>query len=181
MCPYRVWAERGFIEPTPGKATDKRTVALRLADICARFQSEAIAFDPWGITELERVLIEEGITLPPFKQFGQGYKSMCPATRALEELVLNRKLQAEDNPLLTWTVSNVAIEQDAAGNKKPSKEGSAKESTLRCGDHGGRDRVDANGVRLQRAARDLELKAFDIVNSLAETEVSMGENRGYHG
>ena len=71
---------------------------------------------------MERVISEEGITLPPFKQFGQGYKSMSPATKAIEELVLNKKLQTEENPLLTWAISNVAIEQDAAGNRKPSKE-----------------------------------------------------------
>lgn len=120
--PYTVWAQRGYIEPTPGKATNKRVVALRLADICSRFHPESIAFDPWGITELERVLSEEGITLPRFKPFGQGYKTMSPATKAFEELVLNRNLICPDNPLLTWAISNVSIERDAAGNMKPSKE-----------------------------------------------------------
>jgi phage terminase large subunit-like protein len=120
--PYTVWADRGFIEPTPGKATNKRLVALRLAELCARFQPECIAFDPWGITELERILNEEGITLPPLKPFGQGYKSMSPATKAFEERVLNRRLVHSGNPLLTWAISNVAIEKDAAENKKPSKE-----------------------------------------------------------
>ena len=120
--PYTVWARMGHIEPTPGKATNKRLVALRLAEICARFQPQGIAFDPWGITELERILNEEGITLPPLKTFGQGYKSMSPATKAFEERVLNRTLVHSGNPVLTWAMSNVAIEKDAAENKKPSKE-----------------------------------------------------------
>jgi len=120
--PYTVWAKQGHIEPTPGKATDKRRVALRLAELCARFQPEAIAFDQWGMTELERVLSEEGITLPPLKSFGQGFKSMSPATKAFEERVLNRRLQHSGNPVLTWAISNVAIERDAAGNMKLSKE-----------------------------------------------------------
>lgn len=120
--PYGVWAERGFIEPTPGKATNKRLVALRLAEICAKFNPESIAFDIWQMTELERILNEEGITLPKLKPFGQGYKSMSPATKAFEEMVLNKKLVVPDNPLLTWAISNVAIERDPAGNIKPSKE-----------------------------------------------------------
>jgi phage terminase large subunit-like protein len=120
--PYTVWAQRGYIEPTPGKATNKRIVALRIADICARFCPESIAFDIWGITELERILNEEGLRLPPFKPFGQGYKSMSPATKAFEELVLNKKLTCPDNALLTWAISNVILERDAAGNVKPSKE-----------------------------------------------------------
>ena len=120
--PYTVWSQRGFIEPTPGRATNKRLVALRMAEICARFNPQAIAFDLWGITELQRILSEEGITLPTLKPFGQGYKSMSPATKAFEELVLNKKLIVPDNPLLTWSIGNVAIERDPAGNVKPSKE-----------------------------------------------------------
>lgn len=120
--PYDVWNEKGYIEATPGRATDKRRVALRLADICARFNPEAIAFDQWQITELQRILGEEGIVLPPMKAFGQGYKSMSPAMKAFEEAVLNRQLKHAGNPLLTWAISNVAVERDAAGNQKPSKE-----------------------------------------------------------
>jgi phage terminase large subunit-like protein len=120
--PYSTWAKQGYIEATPGRATDKKRVAFRLAELCARFQPQLIAFDPWQITELERILNEEGITLPPFRQFGQGYKSMSPAIKAFEERVLNRRLKHRGNPLLTWAVSNVAIERDAAGNMKPSKE-----------------------------------------------------------
>lgn len=154
--PYTVWAEQGHIEPTPGRATDKRRVALRLAEICARFQPEAIAFDPWGITELERVLSEEGITLPPLRQFGQGYKSMSPATRAFEARVLNRQLVHGGNPLLTWAISNVAIERDAAGNAKPSKERS-------------RERIDpavAAIMAVGLAAQEPKAEAFEVPDSL---------------
>lgn len=120
--PYTVWAKNGFIEPTPGRATDKRVVALRIAEICQQFSPEIIAFDPWQITELQRIINEEGITLPELKPFGQGYKTMSPATKAFEERILNRALHVEENPLLTWAISNVALERDAAGNMKPSKE-----------------------------------------------------------
>ena len=82
-----------------GKATNKRIVALRLAEICARFQPEGIAFDPWGITGARtNFLNEEGITLPPLKQFGQGYKSMSPATKAFEERVLTGALCIQETP-----------------------------------------------------------------------------------
>jgi phage terminase large subunit-like protein len=47
---------------------------------------------------------------------------MSPATKAFEERVLNHRLVHGGNPLLTWAVSNVALERDAAGNIKPSKE-----------------------------------------------------------
>jgi phage terminase large subunit-like protein len=47
---------------------------------------------------------------------------MSPAAKAFEERVLNRQLVHDGNPLLTWALSNVAIEKDAAGNMKPSKD-----------------------------------------------------------
>lgn len=120
--PYTVWAKEGFIEPTPGAATNKRTVARRIAELCAQYKPSGIAFDRWGITELQGILDEEGIRLPEFKEFGQGYKSMSPATKAFEERVANKTLKTPLNPLLTWAISNVAISRDAADNKKPNKD-----------------------------------------------------------
>ncbi len=119
--PYTVWSEQNYIEPTSGKATDKRLVALRLGALCAMFKPESIAFDLWSITELQRILTEEGIDLP-LTAFGQGFKSMAPAVKSFEERVLNGRLIHSRNPVLTWSVSNVTLETDAAGNGKPSKE-----------------------------------------------------------
>ena len=118
-----VGAAQGYIEPTPGRATDKRQCRLPSRLSYARASRPRLSLSTVGASpNSERILNEEGITLPPFRQFGQGYKSMSPAMRAFEERVLNRRLIHSANPLLTWAVSNVAIERDAAGNVKPSKE-----------------------------------------------------------
>jgi phage terminase large subunit-like protein len=149
--PYTVWAKQGHIEPTPGKATDKRRVALRLAELCGRFQPEAIGFDRWGITELQRILSEEGITLPELRPMGQGFATMSGAMRAFEERVLNRQLKHNGSPILTWALSNVAVERDAAGNMKPSKERS-------------RERIDpavAAIMAVGLAAAEPKVEAFD--------------------
>jgi phage terminase large subunit-like protein len=47
---------------------------------------------------------------------------MAPAMKTFEERVLNERLVHGDNPLLTWAVSNVVPDIDAAGNSKPNKE-----------------------------------------------------------
>jgi phage terminase large subunit-like protein len=118
--PYRVWAQQRHLEPTPGRATDKRVVALRIGELHARFKPRAIAFDRWQMAELERVLTDEGLNLP-LKEFGQGFKDMGPATAAFETRVLNQGIRHGDNPLLTWALSNVVLERDAAGSAKPNK------------------------------------------------------------
>ena len=42
-------------------------------------------------------------------------------TKQLEQLVLSQQLAHGGHPVLRWMAGNVAIEQDAAGNWKPSK------------------------------------------------------------
>jgi phage terminase large subunit-like protein len=39
----------------------------------------------------------------------------------LEKAILAKQLRHDGDPVLRWTVSNVAVEQDASGNLKPSK------------------------------------------------------------
>jgi phage terminase large subunit-like protein len=118
--PYRVWAQQGHLEPTPGRATDKRLVALRLGALCARFKPRVIGFDRWQMAELERVLADEGIDLP-LKEVGQGYRDLAPATAVFEAAVLNQQIRHDGNPLLAWAVSNVVLERDATGAGKPHK------------------------------------------------------------
>src|SRR5262249_806996 len=103
--PYPAWRDAGHIIATPGRATNKRTVAVQLGALTAKYKPVSIAADRWGMPELERVLSEEGIELP-IKEFGQGYASMSPAVKRTEELILNRQIIHDKNPVLTWAVSN---------------------------------------------------------------------------
>jgi phage terminase large subunit-like protein len=64
---------------------------------------------------------EEAIRLVPW---GQGFKDFTPAIEALEVSVLERHLVHEGGGCLTWNASNAMIEQDAAGNRKFSKNAS---------------------------------------------------------
>ena len=118
--PYRLWAEQGYLALTPGRATDKRQVAIRLGELCAQYRPDFIAFDRWGFAELERTLKDEGVELR-LKEFGQGFRDMAPATNAFEVRVLNQQLRHDGNPLLRWALGNVALERDAANNAKPNK------------------------------------------------------------
>lgn len=124
--PYTSWADQGFIIPTPGSAINKSFIAMKLDEICSRFAPEHIAFDRWGTQELRNIMEQEGISLSDeedfFVDFGQGYKSMSPATKVFEAKVVDQVLRTPYNPVLTWAISNVAISRDAADNKKPNKE-----------------------------------------------------------
>ena len=150
--PYRTWQRRGLIEATPGRAVDKRAVALRLADIAGQYDVQGIAFDRWGMDEINRILDEEGIDLP-LVEYGQGFKDMAPAVSALETAVLQRQLSHDGNPVLAWNLGNVALDVDPAGNRKMTKNKS-------------RDRIDgavalAQAVGLYAKQRPAAVYDFD--------------------
>jgi phage terminase large subunit-like protein len=123
--PYDLWAERGFLETTPGAAISYEYVAERLRDVCEECHVTKIAFDRWNFPSFKPWLAKAGFSAAlldqTFVEFGQGFKSMSPALRDLESLILNRKLRHGNHPVLTMCAANATIERDPAGNRKLSK------------------------------------------------------------
>lgn len=118
--PYDRWAADGWIERTNGRATDRLSIARRLADIRQLYDVQGIAFDRWRFEDLAKLLSDEGIDLP-MVEFVPGFRSYAAAVDAFERAVLERKMQHNGSPILKWQASNVVIEMDAAGNRKPTK------------------------------------------------------------
>lgn len=119
--PYDLWAADGWITPTPGRATDRLSIAHQLADIRARFDVQGIAFDRWRFEDLAKLLQDEGITTLPLVEFVPGFRSYAPAMDAFERAVLDKRMKHNNSPILRWQAGNVVVESDAAGNRKPSK------------------------------------------------------------
>ena len=77
----------------------------------------------WNATHLSTQLIGDGFTVVPW---GQGFSSQSTPTKELMNLLLAGKVRHGGNPVLSWRASNVAVEEDAAGNLKPSRRKSAE-------------------------------------------------------
>lgn len=118
--PYKTWVRMGFIEATPGRAIDKGFVVARLAEIAAQYDVQGVAFDRWGMKEVERIMADEGVKLP-MEAWGQGYQDMAPALDAVEKLVLQGELRHPNNPVLTMCVANAIATTNAAGGRKLDK------------------------------------------------------------
>jgi phage terminase large subunit-like protein len=127
--PYDLWAEQGYLETTPGASIDYEFVAQRLKDVFEDYHVTKIAFDRWNYPHLRPWLTKAGFSEQllerTFVEFGQGFKSMSPALRDLESLVLGRKLRHGNHPVLTMCMANATVERDAAGNRKLSKKRSS--------------------------------------------------------
>lgn len=121
--PYITWARQGWIELTPGNVTDFDRVLARIGELRERYQIREMAIDRWQGEYLGQKLEAEGLDV---YAHGQGYASMSFPAKELEKVLLGGKLYHGGNPVLTWMASNVATEEDAAGNIKPSKKRSGE-------------------------------------------------------
>jgi phage terminase large subunit-like protein len=112
------WAHRGIIRITPGDVVDYSVIKR---DICAdrdHYKINSIAVDPWNATSLATELQGEGFDIQYVRQ---GFASISTATKEFEKLVLGKQISHNSNPVLDWMFGNLAVEQDASGNIKPSK------------------------------------------------------------
>lgn len=122
--PYDIWAMEGKLLTVPGNAQNFDHVAQFLREIFNRCLIEKIAFDRAYMKFLRPCLERAGFKLnelEKFVEFGQGFLSMGPAIRELEQLFLERKLRHGDHPVLRMCAANSAIVIDDAGNRKFTK------------------------------------------------------------
>ncbi|MEW6457616.1 MAG: terminase TerL endonuclease subunit [Bacillota bacterium] len=116
--PYDVWARHGFIKLTPGNVIDHdfiRADILRQRDL---YQIDELGYDPWNATQLAIALISDGIKCVETRQ---GYKTMSPAMRAIEKLILSQTLVHGGNPVARWNFGNLEVKADANDNIRPVK------------------------------------------------------------
>jgi len=123
--PYDVWAAKGFLQTTPGSSVSYEYVARHLKQVFDQHRVVRLAFDRWNMEHLKPWLLNAGFSEQVIKDkfigFGQGYKSMSPALRDLESVILEKKLRHGDHPILQMCASNSVIDRDPAGNRKLSK------------------------------------------------------------
>ena len=121
--PYALWAKQGVLTLTEGDVVDYDVIRATINELGQQYDIREIAIDRWNAAQITTQLQGDGFTIWPF---GQGYASMSPAAKEFEKLVIGGDIQHGGNPILAWMAGNVAIEQDAAGNIKPSKKKSTE-------------------------------------------------------
>ncbi|AQZ96564.1 terminase large subunit [Halopseudomonas phragmitis] len=120
--PYTTWQDHGWLQTTPGRAISKLFVLHQLVEVADKFDLQGIAYDRWRIEDLKQMIADEGLVLPEFHAFGQGYKDMGPALDEFERLLIGGALRHNGNPVMTWCAANAVTAQDPAGNRKIAKD-----------------------------------------------------------
>lgn len=119
--PYDLWAQKGYLQTTPGRAVEYEFIAEYLRGIFDEIDVQALGFDRYNMKFLRPWLEKVGFTdieLSRFVDFGQGFVSMSPALRAMESKLLAKKYRHGNHPVLTMCANNATIATDPAGNRK---------------------------------------------------------------
>jgi phage terminase large subunit-like protein len=120
---YDVWAAAGRFILTHGDCADYAAVRRQVLEDAGRFLVRGLAFDRMFALPVIQELQAEGLECVPW---GQGFLSLNTPTKELGRLLATRDLAHQGCPVLGWQAANVAVEQDAAGNLKPSKKKSTE-------------------------------------------------------
>lgn len=116
--PFKHWEEQGWLTLTPGNVVDYDWIEKDVESLMDILNVVDIGFDRWNSSQLVNNLMDKGA---PMVAFGQGYASMNAPMKELERRYLSKQIEHNDNPVLTWAMSNLVAEQDPAGNIKPAK------------------------------------------------------------
>jgi len=111
--PYGVWIKQGYITATPGDVIDYEFVKAYIRTEAMKFQIKEICFDPWNSTQLANDLENEGFVLVAVRQ---GYATLSEPTKDILALVYQKRIIHNQNPVLTWAISNCITRQDPNGN-----------------------------------------------------------------
>jgi phage terminase large subunit-like protein len=128
--PYLRWRDEGFLNTTPGKTISYDWVAREMREIVDALPNlKRIAFDAYNWRHFKPALERAEFTEAEldeetglFQKFRQGGVSFSPAIRTLEAVLVDERLRHGEHQLMTWNMGNTRLEQDAAGNRKPSKQ-----------------------------------------------------------
>ncbi|MDO8777076.1 MAG: terminase large subunit [Burkholderiaceae bacterium] len=114
------WARSGYVQVTDGDITDFDVLADDMRSYCRQFDVQEIAFDPALSMYFAGKLIEEGL---PLVEIAQRSLFFTPPLIQVENLVLEKKLKFDGNPVMTWMVSNLVVKVSKFNElRSPTKE-----------------------------------------------------------
>ncbi len=131
--PYDLWERSGLLTATPGNVVDYAIIRRDINNAHKIYDLRELAVDRWGGAKLiPELQDEDGITVV---DFGQGWKSMSPATKELMRLIklgcrakdttkhdkCKHRMAHGGHPVLRWCADNMVVKTDEADNVKPDK------------------------------------------------------------
>ena len=113
--PYDLWVRQGWITATPGAVVDYNFIKLYIKSFEEEYNVKVreICADPWNATQFMQDMEAEGYTVIEIRQ---GIQTLGGPTKDFREQVYSGNLIHNNNPVLTWAISNAVTRQDANEN-----------------------------------------------------------------
>jgi phage terminase large subunit-like protein len=116
---YESFERAGALKVTPGNVTDYDFIRADIIEDAGFFHVGTMAVDRWNATQLATDLLnKDGL---PVELFGQGFGSMSGPSKEFERLFMGLELEHGNHPIANWMARNIATDEDAHENIKPTK------------------------------------------------------------
>lgn len=117
---YRLWAERGYLNLTPGPVIDYRTIVEYVLRLNDRVTILGIGYDPYKSQEVVNMLANAGAAnvLAPVRQT---YGTFTAPVEFFEHSAKTGRIFINDNPINFYCFGNAVLDVDKLENCKPIK------------------------------------------------------------
>ncbi|MED4586663.1 terminase large subunit [Brevibacillus choshinensis] len=109
--PYDLWEKQGWLTVTPGAVVDYQFIKAYMLNLIEEnnWKIKETCYDPYNATQFAQDMEAEGFLMVEIRQ---GVKTLSEPTKNFREMVLSGNVIHDNNPVLTWAVSNAVTKQD---------------------------------------------------------------------
>jgi phage terminase large subunit-like protein len=120
--------QSGILHITQGNVMDDREVSDYILAQSNKYPMlKEIGYDAYNAASMVARLYEQGM---PVKKVGQGMAVLNNPSKAVERLILNKKIAHNKNPFLGWQLGNCEVYEDVNGNIKIRKNEADKSAKI---------------------------------------------------
>lgn len=113
--PYSLWVEQNWITTTPGAVVDYNFIKSYIKKFEEKYNCRVkeICADPWNATQFMQDMEQEGYVVVEIRQ---GIATLGGPSKDFREQVYLKNVIHNNNPVLTWAISNAITKQDSNEN-----------------------------------------------------------------
>lgn len=116
---YSGWEENGHLIGTDGNVLDHERVQQEIEDFITAYKPEAIGYDPGFDRVIPQNLANKGLPMVEVRPTAANFSEPM---KTAEALVISDRLQHDNNPVMSWMVSNVIAHANNGEQLTPRKE-----------------------------------------------------------
>jgi len=118
--PYDIWLKNGWLRVSEGAKVDYHDITAWFVEQVQEFDLRPlwVGYDSWSAQYWCDDMKEQGFDMLEVRQ---GARTMSSPMKQLKADLIDKKVNYNNNPILKWCLSNVAIKQDDNENIRPVK------------------------------------------------------------